>query len=356
MKTTVSTTKNNFGFRNFAKIIAKRQKEKNSDTFVIIYGPRRTGKTTLGFNILLPYMKVKRKQFAKGNTTWCIPPRWKTIFKDYFSADTEDVVQKLKNSPEESFLFIDEGIDVVSWQHMMEQAQKNLNEVILKAGKRKLLTILITPSMKLLTKSVLSNAHYLFLVPHEPLNGKNKTYLFRNHENPILRENIPFGFKSIEKDVLKNKFLSQQDNFKRYLKKQPCYITEMNYLPTNPKLYELYDLMVKEPLIMADKIKKGVVPLVKYKKLQYVLDTLLYNLHVGEQRKVSDIHRLMIDKFGFQLLSQPTIKKHLNTISSTHIHPDLPDEDLFDENIDEGKEKTDDSGIEELDCETDALE
>lgn len=345
--------RNVFSIKNFVKRIVWRQNSKNADTFIIIYGPRRSGKTTLGFQILIAYLQALRIEYSCGRSTWNVPRSWKKLFKEYFAGDAEDMIRKIKNSPEKSFTFVDEGDDVLSWQHAMEKEQKDLNELILKAGKKKMLTILLVPSISLLQKTQLANAHYLFIVPDEPRDGRNTAYLFKNHKNPILREKVPFGLKNIEQDVLKKTRLSSNVAFCNYLLQRDRFITRFSYRAIDPKIYALYDALVKDPLIMRERQKRRMVSYSRFKRLQYALDTILYNLYVHDSKNVSQIERLLRDKFGSSLVSRAVIKNHIDKLSVLQVKPDLegdvlPEqeeedvhEDLFLEHL-EGDEETPD--------------
>lgn len=343
-----------FTINNFVKRIVWRQNNKDADTFIIIYGPRRSGKTTLGFQILISYLHAMRRQHILGKSEWKVPRSWKKLFTEYFAGDAEDMIRKIKNNPEKSFTFVDEGDDVLSWQHAMEKEQKDLNELILKAGKKKMLTILLVPSISLLQKTQLSNAHYMFIVPDEPKGDRNTAYLFKNHKNPILREKVPFGLKSIEQDVLKNKHLASNEAFCDYLAKRDRFITRFAYRAMEPKLYSLYDALVKEPLIMRERQRRRMVSLSRFARLQYAMDTILHNLYVHDDKNVSQIERLLRDKFGSSLVSRTVIKNHIDKMSVLQVKPiedgevldapevqDLPEEDLLLEHL-EGDVKTPD--------------
>ena len=346
--------RNVFSIKNFVKRIIWRQNNKNADTFIIIYGPRRSGKTTLGFQILIAYLQAMRREFANKKSSWNVPRSWKKLFKEYFAGDAEDMIRKIKNNPEKSFTFVDEGDDVLSWQHAMEKEQKDLNELILKAGKKKMLTILLVPSISLLQKTQLSNAHYLFIVPDEPRKGKNVAYLFKNHKNPLLREKVPFGLKNIEQDVLKNKRLSSNEAFCHYLTKRDRFITRFFYRAIDQRIYDLYDALVKDPLIMRDRQKRRMVSYSRFNRLQYALDTILHNLYVHDDKNVSQIERLLRDKFGSVLVSRTVIKNHIDKMSVLQVKPDIeggvlpeqeepdvPEEDLFLEHLEGDEEASD---------------
>lgn len=306
----------------------------------------------LGFKLLLPFLNLKRRQFKEGKSGWNPPLKWSVLFKDYFSGSAEEMTKKLKKNPEGCFDFIDEGVDIGSWQHMLENEQKDLIEMILKAGKRKHLTILITPSMTLMRKDILTNAHYLFMLIDEPDEHGNAAYLFKNYKNPILREKMPFGFKKIEDDVMKQQFLANPDAFDRYLQHRTTFITKCRYKNINPKLYALYDKLVKEPLIMKAKSKARMVTAAKHVKLQYALDTLLYNLHERDGKSMSQIANLLIDKFGTPVISAATIRPHVERITAMTEKPEMEEEEL----IEKPQSEEDSQQIEKLEAEFEAEE
>lgn len=318
-----------WGFNNFAKVIVSRQIAKQSDTFIVIYGKRRTGKTTLMFKILESYLREMRRLYKAGESEWFVSNKWSDLFKRYFAMSCSDMTDKLRNNPERSVCVVDEGIDVMSWKHQMEKEQTELTELILKAGKKKNLIIFITPSLKLLTKSILSNAHYLFFIPNEHDGISNTTYLFRNYEDAIRSENIPFGFHNIQKTLLKNKYLGRRDRFASYLKRQDRYMLSCQYRPTRKDIYELYDKMVKEPFINADKNKKKYVTIQRYQKIQYALDTIFTNLYQRDGKKIAQIEQLMIDKFGTKLATRQTIKSHIDKIIAIQEKPKLHKDPLI---------------------------
>lgn len=346
-----------FTLVNFAKLVVKRQIEKDTDTFVVIYGSRRTGKTTLGFKMLFPYLTLQRKLYRNGRSSWNVPNSWKILFRNYFAGDCEDMLRKIKRNPERSFTFVDEGADVMSWHHMLEKEQQDLVELILKAGKKKLFTIFLTPTMKLLRKEVLANAHYLFIVPQEPRGGCNYAYVFRNYENPILKENIPFGFKKIEDSVLKSPMFSERF-FDNLLMSRDRFVTKIKFTKIPENIYNLYDVMVKDPLIMKERRKRKMVSYERFYKLQYMFDNILYNLYVRDGKSLAQIENLLRDKFGDVLLTKPAIKRRLDRIMSMEKKPALSDTSVFEG--DEAKEDTEladislDESLERLKCEVNA--
>jgi len=297
-----------------ARIVAYRQKHKESDTFIIIYGRRRTGKSTLGLQLLRRYLKVKNKQYREKKTTWKPEHRWAQHFQKYFAGDAMDMLKKIKSLPEESYVFVDEGVDVASWQHAMETEQKNLKELILKAGKRKLLTIFITPSLRLLSKDILAQAHYMLLIDSEPRDDKNVAHVLSNYDDPVLAENNPFGLYPIIKRITRAK-RHVPGMLYNLISSSDSYVGSLVYKRLDTRIYELYDALVKEPLIYRQRQRTKYVSKALYDKTNYVLNTVFYNLYTKDNKSLAQLERLATDKFGNTLLSSSTIKRRINQMA-----------------------------------------
>lgn len=332
---------------NFAKLVIKRQTEKNAGTNVIIYGATRTGKTNLGFRIIIPYLFLMKKLHKAGLSDWKVPKSWKELYKNYFALTCSDMADKLKNNPDRSFNFVDEGDDLFSWTGQLEREQRELTKLILKAGFKKLLNLTVVPSMSLFSKNILSQGHYLFVIPREPdlKENCNYAYLFRNYENPIMREKNPFGYSIIEKTVLKQKVYTKRDNFENLLKRNPCYVTRVKFRPIDNKIYELYEKIVKSPLFEGNNERHDTVSYARFKKLEYMFNTVLHNLYTKEGFSVARIEKNFIDKFGNFIIGKPHIQRVLNKMSGLEIKPTLTDKDVFEE---EKKEIKDDKDIEDV--------
>jgi len=327
MKKKRKQPKYRFSFKNFAKLIYQRQVKKDADTFIIIYGIPRTGKTTLGFNILIPYIKLMKKLHKEGKTTWQPEKRWSDIMKKYFASSSGDMNKKAKNNPDGSFTFIDEGADVVSWMDLMTSEQKELLQLIQKTGKKHMLTILITPSLGLLTKYILARAHYMFILLDEPKENGNRAYLLRNYKVPFLAEKQPFGLNKIIKDLEKNPYLAQ--NLDRYMIDKTRLVAVARFRKINDKLYSLYDKLVKEPSIMSEKKRVRSIPIIQYQKIKYILDTLLWRLYTNDEKSIAQIERLMTDKFGMRLASRSTIKNWIDKIMALDVKPKFSKENAI---------------------------
>lgn len=323
-----------FNIYNFVKIVIKRQIEKNAGTNVFIYGATRTGKTTLGFRILIIYLTMMKELHKKGLSDWKVPKSWKTLFNNFFALNCADMMEKLKKNPDRSFEFVDEGDDLYSWTGQLEREQRELTKVLLKSGFKRLLNITVVPSMALLSKSILSQGHYLFIIPREPdiKDKSNYAFVFRNFENPILREKNPFGFFSIEKVVSKQKIYAKRENFESLLKRSPCYVTTVKFKPINSRIYDLYERIVKSPLFTGNLDNKhDVVSYARFKKLEYMFNTLLHNLFTKEDFSVARIEKNFIDKFGDCINTKARIQRALNIMAGLEIKPLLTEKDIFEE-------------------------
>lgn len=323
-----------WSFSNFSKVIVNRQVKKEADTFIIIYGLPRTGKTTLGFDILIPLLQLMRKLNRLGLSEWEVPYTWKQIFERHFAGDAEDMLRKIKELPERSFIFVDEGIDILSWHDQMAKEQQNLIELLQKAGKKRMLIIAVVPSLSLLTKPILAKAHYMFMITTEPSSKGNYAYLLKNYTNPILAENFPFGMKKIVDTVLKHPAIAEEKFFESFIVSRDRFIAKVKYKPIDRNVYELYDRLVKDPSIMRTKVKSRSVSYRVFYKLQYAFDTLIYRLKNSDDKSVMQIKNLLVDKFGNSLASTELIRDHIAKLEAMEKPPQLTDEEIL-----EGKEK-----------------
>jgi len=328
--------------------------EKEADTFIIIYGLPRTGKTTLGFHLLIHYLRLKRRLYEKGKSEWKPENRWSILFKKYFAGDAEDMSKKIMRNPRGSFCFVDEGLDVVSWHHMLEREQKELLELIQKTGEKGMLTILITPSMSLLTKSILARAHYLFIIPDEPTKDGNVSLIFKNWKIPFLAEKNPFGLQDIIDKLVKHPILAEEEHFFDYLKSRRRYMGSLRFKPINRDLYELYRKLVKEPSIMRVRKKRKMVSYARYFKLRYAFETILWRLHNNDGKSFAQIERLLTDKFGNKIISRQSIISYINRISMMEKPPELSDEEIIE--VEKKEEKFKDLTLEELESVVDGEE
>jgi hypothetical protein len=313
--------------RALTKTFIRRQDKKNADTFIIIYGLTRTGKTVLGFRFLLYYFYYMRKLFKAGRVTWDPPHSWRFLFKNFFSMTAEEMNLKIKRNPEGSFNFIDEGVDVLSWQHQLENEQKELVAILQKSGKKKQFTILITPNLSLLTKNILSRARYMMIITGEPDRKRgNYALVLKNSNNPILAENNPFGIKKIIKDILKYPRLAE--NFESYVRSKREYCGRIYFHDVKPELYALYEKIVKDPSINREKDLSKVISYDKYKRLKYALETLVYNLKIKDLKSVKQIQNLLRDKFGQDILNNIAIREYIAKIENMTAKTDPESEEL----------------------------
>lgn len=342
----------------FAKLAISRYIKKRMDTFIIIYGRPRTGKTTLGFNFLIPFLKLCRRAYKKGLIEFNPEISWKQIFKKYFALSAEDMMKKVKKNPRCSPVFIDESLDFLSWHDALSKEQQDLIELLMKTGEKGMFTILITPSLSLLTKNILSRAHYMFLIPAEFNGNKNRAVVLKNYDNPILAEKNPFGIYSLIKKVEKHpQVFSNIQNFIQLVQNQKTFKGWISFRFINENIYNLYVKMIKEPLIMQEKKRKRYVSKAAYDKLKYMFQTILYNLHTKDGKALAQIESLLTDKFGNVLLTRQTIAKYVEIIKMLEVHPDLEDiSESIEEEIEKRMKKEEIEDIKLFDELTDSLE
>jgi hypothetical protein len=291
----------------FIDVVEGRQEQKDADTFVVIYANPRTGKTTLGFHLIMEY--IKRKREKKG--TWKPEATWEELFKKYFTDSAEDMNKKIIANPDESMCFVDEGLDVASHFDQMGREQRELVILLQKTGKKKDFTILITTSIKLLTKSILARAEYLFILVDEPdvVTKTNKAYLLQNWGSPFLREGNPFDIYALMKKFTKHPNLAASKNMLIHnFQVSRCYRGIIEFGAIDRKLYELYDKIVKEPSIMNPRRRSAMF---RYEKLSNAFNCLIYNLIYKEKYKLADVHRLTFDRFGDQVMTYQALKRRL---------------------------------------------
>jgi len=332
--------------KDFAKIPIIRQRESEADTFIIIYGARRTGKSTLGLKILKEYILYKKKLYAKIEEmqeqgmelskkwqryvqlyNWKPPARWKPLFEKHFATSTSEMAEQILKLPKGSFCFVDEGIDIASWQDMMKTEQKELMQNVLKAGERGLLTIFITPSLKLLRKEILAEAQYFIIIPRPHRRGVGEALVLRNYDNSILREYKPFGVADLINNLTKWKRISHE-RFIAKIKALPTYTGYFKYGRMDERVYELYRVMVKEPAMLLQKKETKYISKLKYDKILYALQTVLYNLYVRAGYSPKQIESLFIDKWGNKLWGISRIKTAIEKISTMAEEPDFTREDV----------------------------
>lgn len=310
-----------FTFNNFAKIVIKRFLKKQSDTCVLIYGRPRTGKTTLGFRLLIPYLHYMRKLAREGTVKWNPPQQWRLIFKRYFAMSAGDMIKMVKKNEEGSIVFVDEGLDLLSWHHQMEKEQQDLIELLMKTGKKGIFTIIITPSLSLFTKSMLSRFHYMFIIWDEPSEKGNYAHLLRNYKSPVLAEKNPFGLKKVIDVMLKypDRFEDDVDRVFSMFYNRYNYIGMVKFKPIKKELYDLYEHCVKEPLIMQMRKKKGYVTMEDYERLKYAFETILWNLWKRDGKTFTQISSLLTDKFGKCLLSAASVSKYIRRMEAREV-------------------------------------
>lgn len=293
----------------FVRIILKEKEKYKRDCFVIIYGRTRTGKTTIGLK-MLQYQwllqKNKNLKTIKGLGKQRLPPMnwWKNTFKRNFAISSFDATEKIRNMPYDESIFIDEGIDIASWHEQMTREQSSFIHLLQKTGEKRLLTIFITPSYSLLTKAILQRAHYLLIIPEEHDEFGNYVYLYKNYKDPIRAEKNPFDLNYLFAKIEKLKMLPDE----RVYGSSNRLIGGFRFNWINEKVYECYREEIKLPQLT--EIRRSLsVPITRYIKVKYQLETLLSNLRKLDEKNYRMLERLTVTKFGEHLFTDQAIKK-----------------------------------------------
>jgi len=296
---------------SFTRLAITEKNKYNRDCVIIIYGRPRSGKTTIGLHILSEYFKKLHNW--KGDGFFNSKKIWGEAFDNNFATSSQEAKNMFKDFSYDDFVFVDEGIDVASYHQQMTREQSNFFQLLQKTGEKRLLTIFITPSYKLLTKDILRRAHYMFVINRNPRVRKekgeskatgNEALLYRNFEDPIRAEANPFGLNELFKKASKNKMMP----LKHLYYKSRCMVGKMRFRWIDKDIYELYRKKIKIPQINKS-YSRGSVSRKKYNKLRYRLLTLLNNLYKKHTDNYSKISRLCYDKWGNKLASPQTIKK-----------------------------------------------
>lgn len=317
---------------NFIDIVTMRQTIKNQDTFILLHGVAGSGKSTLCLHLIAKYIKKKKKEFKEGKITWEPESHLSRHFRKYVASDPLEADEKIEELPAGSYLWVDEGTDTASWMDMMSKNQKEYMKTLQKSRDKKLFYLKNVPNMKLMNKNILQRSHYLLLMMGEHDGKSNTVYVFRNYDNSILRDSIPFGYKNIENDLLKNPYIDDnKTKLHNYLIRQPCCIAFFTFRAVNPKIYNLYDKLIKQPNMFKKAKKKKDIPYATYHKTKYAFDTLMYNLYNHDDKTLAQVQNLLTDKFGRALTSITSIRAWINKMAMMDVPPDVENKDLFEE-------------------------
>ena len=322
-------------FKLIAKDIIQRQRD-DKDTIVYISGDRRNGKTTWGLKLLLAFIEEKKR----------LDPSYSWDWVNNFADNTDDATKKYRKIGQGSFIFIDEGDEVLSTGDANTSYQKRLIKVMNKVGERNLLCIINHPNFFGLKKEVRNMATLAVLIPYRYKKVCSFAIVYGRNQNPINDDKFAMELKKKSykrSKVSKKLFNSELDGMmkvwyqgedreqlkefgavimdERYIKipypktmfndlaNMPTFLFMMRYTKVNQRFYEEYKIKVKKRIIEQDSSVSRKVSRAEYDKIYLRLRTLLANLYLIDEKKPRNLEKYFIDYEGTRLLSAPSIQR-----------------------------------------------
>ena len=327
--------------------LAIRRELNDWDTIIVIIGQRGAGKSNLGLKIISNWLEIKKEEGMIDGVNW------KKYWKENFALSTIDAIEKYRKLKERSFLFIDEGADVAYSSDTMTLLVRNLIKLLAKMREKKIFTIICLPFLDMLTKRVLEMTHLLIVVPYRFKDLWSYAFVYARNPNPLVSGD-GYGFdkakKILEKGLRLDYMMSERwvvykgekirevypKMMFRKLMSLPSFKMMFRYRPVKKELENAYKKYVKSK-ILNQELHTDLVPRSKFAKLEYMYNTLLYNLYEKDGKSLKQLERLHIDKFGNILLSAGTIKKRLDKMAMTEkpLSEDIIKEKIFEEEIEE---------------------
>ena len=306
---------------DISKIMRKDKEKTKSDNVVLIYGLWRSGKSNLGMKLIendgliskYGYMRKKptrRDVFDKNGKLYpgLNKPFWDNIFRNHYANSAAEMAAKIKSLEKNSVICVDEGIDVAGWHQQMTAEQSDMIHLLQKTGKLGHTTIFITPSRALLTKNILQRAKWMMIIPGEHDGRGNYAHLYRNYKDPARAEKNPFGLNYLFEKLNKFEHLSEDQLYT----KSNRYRGTTYFRWISPKIYDLYEAIVKDPHMFEER-KMRSVPYKTYIEVYYALMTMVRNLRVLDEKKYTSLRRLATTKFGEQLIKEAKFKEMIDT-------------------------------------------
>lgn len=167
---------------------------KDWDCVIIIDGPERSGKSTLGITIgtYLSNGEIKPENFAAG---------------------LNDAIPKIKSLPEKSVLLVDEGSLIFNSKDAMTTHQKQLMKILDVVGQKSLIFIIILPSFFDLNKSIaVRRSKFLLHVYTDKSYERGKFSYYNEKKKKMLYEMGKKNFNSYTRP--KPSFRGSFTNFK----------------------------------------------------------------------------------------------------------------------------------------------
>ncbi len=322
-KEAMAETGERLSFTWIAKQIILRQKHEK-DTIMIVVGERRNGKSNWVLKLIREYITQKR----------LADPKFKWSWDDNFPLTRGQAVDKVDKIPDESFVVYDEGGDIMYRGDTLSIMNKRLIKFMLKTGKKKLLTIIALPDVRVLDPKILNMAILLIAVPYRYKDYCAFAFIYARNPNPFNKDK--FGLEHIQRlfqsrkspkhifnpsmeGVLKAKYKGKMINIPypknlfATLKSLPTFIHYHRFGRVKKWFETSYIKNVKNRQLMIHTQEEDYIKKIHYIKIKRIHETVLLNLHTRAEMNFSRIADLHIDGRGNRMMGVETIKKIINT-------------------------------------------
>ena len=293
-------------FKFIAKQIIERQKF-GKDTILIVIGERRAGKSNWMLKLIKAYIILRREE----------DPDFKWSWKENFAMTTSKALEKYENLPERSFLVCDEAVDIVDRGSAVTRYQKQLKKLMAKIGQKKILSIFVIPEIFWLTTSILNMSTMLVAIAHRYQFRWSYAFYYSKINNVFVKDKFMLNhiekmFKS-QKGLLKRESkyaertvkLKHETVVEKYpiglfgdLKRIPTFVAMHRFGFADRYFEERYIKNVKMLQMKNVEEEYDFVPRLKYSKLLWNYNTLLYNLRMKAGMNFKEMENLHIDKDG----------------------------------------------------------
>lgn len=190
--------------------------KQNRDCVIIISGETGVGKSTLGYNILKKYLKLKPDVDIRR------------IFEKHFVYTRRRLIEKIKTIRKGSIIIIDEAINALFRRDFMKGKQKELIKLLNMCRDRNLVLIFNIPNFWDLDTTIRDFRIRLWIYVDE----RGEAYIFAPDRNPFVKD--PWHTKENEKKLRK-----WRDGI--HPKISPNYVAELyfdNFSPGHEIIYE----------------------------------------------------------------------------------------------------------------------
>lgn len=314
--------KDSMSFKFIAKNIIKRQKY-GKDTILIVIGERRVGKSNWVLKLIRAYIHERKEE----------NPNFKWSWKDNFAMTTSKAMEKYETLPERSFLVCDEAVDIVDRSSAVTRYQRQLKKLMAKIGQKKILSIFVIPEIFWLTTSILNMATMLVAVAHRFQYRWGYAFYYSKINNVFVKDK--FMLSHIEKMFKSQKGLLRRESkyktrvvkmtnetvMEKYpvglfidLQKIPTFVAMQRFGHANKAFEQSYIKNVKLLQMKNVEEEYDFVPRLKYTKLLWAYNTLLYNLRMKAGMHFTQLENLHIDKDGNLLAGAGKLSKTISRL------------------------------------------